>query len=229
MHIGLHLVFFRKSGVTGRESSLPQHLAPIAPRLSCFCSRAPRALSFSLSVRRSSRFRSLPPTTMAPPQSIHVLDPLPWHRSMVTEFALHELENGGQLAPNVDGQPRHGSSRRRRIGSPIRRTATSSASSATMSVASRRRRAASCAGCATTMAWSCTTSPRTQSHRRLPSSASARGSWGSQRTGISGSISSARSCTRSPRVSHRCTVRCALAGCRFRCGSRAGNFTFPTQ
>jgi hypothetical protein len=23
----------------------------------------------------------------------------------VTEFALHELENGGQLAPNVDGQP----------------------------------------------------------------------------------------------------------------------------
>jgi hypothetical protein len=24
---------------------------------------------------------------------------------MVTAFALHELENGGQLAPNVDGQP----------------------------------------------------------------------------------------------------------------------------
>jgi hypothetical protein len=42
---------------------------------------------------------------MAPPQSIQVLDPLPWHRSTVTEFALHELENGGQLAPNVDGQP----------------------------------------------------------------------------------------------------------------------------
>jgi hypothetical protein len=42
---------------------------------------------------------------MAPPQSIQVLDPLLWHRSTVTEFALHELENGGQLAPNVDGQP----------------------------------------------------------------------------------------------------------------------------
>jgi hypothetical protein len=42
---------------------------------------------------------------MAPPQSIQVLDPLPWNRSTVTEFALHELENGGQLAPNVDGQP----------------------------------------------------------------------------------------------------------------------------
>jgi hypothetical protein len=42
---------------------------------------------------------------MAPPQSIQVLDPLSWHRSTVTEFALHELENGGQLAPNLDGQP----------------------------------------------------------------------------------------------------------------------------
>jgi hypothetical protein len=42
---------------------------------------------------------------MAPPESNQVLDPLPWHRSTVTEFVLHELENGGQLAPNVDGQP----------------------------------------------------------------------------------------------------------------------------
>jgi hypothetical protein len=42
---------------------------------------------------------------MAPPQAIIVVDPLPWPRSTVTEFALHELENGGQLAPNVDGQP----------------------------------------------------------------------------------------------------------------------------
>jgi hypothetical protein len=33
------------------------------------------------------------------------LDPLSWHRSTMTEFVLHELENGGQLAPNVDGQP----------------------------------------------------------------------------------------------------------------------------
>jgi hypothetical protein len=42
---------------------------------------------------------------MAPPQSITVVDLLLWHRSTVTEFTLHELENGGQLAPNVDGQP----------------------------------------------------------------------------------------------------------------------------
>jgi hypothetical protein len=34
-----------------------------------------------------------------------VLDPLPWSRSTVTMFALSELVNGGQLAPNVDGQP----------------------------------------------------------------------------------------------------------------------------
>jgi hypothetical protein len=42
---------------------------------------------------------------MAPSQSIQVLDPLSWPRSTMTEFALHELENGGQLAPNVEGQP----------------------------------------------------------------------------------------------------------------------------
>jgi hypothetical protein len=42
---------------------------------------------------------------MVPPQSTQVLDPLSWPRSTVTEFALHELENDGQLGPNVDGQP----------------------------------------------------------------------------------------------------------------------------
>jgi hypothetical protein len=34
-----------------------------------------------------------------------VLDPLSWHSSTVTDFALKELVNGGQLAPNVEGQP----------------------------------------------------------------------------------------------------------------------------
>jgi hypothetical protein len=42
---------------------------------------------------------------MAPPQAITVVDPLSWSRSTVTRFALSELVNGGQLAPNVDGQP----------------------------------------------------------------------------------------------------------------------------
>jgi hypothetical protein len=42
---------------------------------------------------------------MAPTQPIQLMDPLPWHLSRVTEFALNKLVNGGQLAPNVDGQP----------------------------------------------------------------------------------------------------------------------------
>jgi hypothetical protein len=42
---------------------------------------------------------------MAPPQFITVINPLPWPRSTVMAFSLHELENGGQLAPNVGGQP----------------------------------------------------------------------------------------------------------------------------
>jgi hypothetical protein len=42
---------------------------------------------------------------MAPTKPIQVLDPLSWHRSTVTNFALNELVNGGQLAPNVEGQP----------------------------------------------------------------------------------------------------------------------------
>jgi hypothetical protein len=42
---------------------------------------------------------------MAPTQSIQVLDPLPWNHSTVTQFALNELLNSGQLASNVEGQP----------------------------------------------------------------------------------------------------------------------------
>jgi hypothetical protein len=34
-----------------------------------------------------------------------MLEPLPWTRSTVTPFALNEIVNGGQLAPNVDGAP----------------------------------------------------------------------------------------------------------------------------
>jgi hypothetical protein len=42
---------------------------------------------------------------MAPTQPITVLDPLSWNRSTAMLFALNELVNGGQLAPNVAGQP----------------------------------------------------------------------------------------------------------------------------
>jgi hypothetical protein len=34
-----------------------------------------------------------------------MIDQLPWSRSTVIAFVLHELENGGQLASNMDGQP----------------------------------------------------------------------------------------------------------------------------
>jgi hypothetical protein len=42
---------------------------------------------------------------MAPPQAITMVDTLPWSRSTVTRFALSELVNDVQLAPNVDGEP----------------------------------------------------------------------------------------------------------------------------
>jgi hypothetical protein len=42
---------------------------------------------------------------MAPPQSITVIDPLPWPRSMATRLALSELVSAGQLAANEDGRP----------------------------------------------------------------------------------------------------------------------------
>jgi hypothetical protein len=42
---------------------------------------------------------------MALPQPIVVLDPSPCPYSTVTPFALHELVNGGKLAPNVEGAP----------------------------------------------------------------------------------------------------------------------------
>jgi hypothetical protein len=42
---------------------------------------------------------------MAPPQAIIMVDPLSWRHSTVTRFTLSELVNGGQLAPNMDGQP----------------------------------------------------------------------------------------------------------------------------
>jgi hypothetical protein len=42
---------------------------------------------------------------MAPPQSITVIDPLPWPRSTATSLALSELVTTGRLAANKDGRP----------------------------------------------------------------------------------------------------------------------------
>jgi hypothetical protein len=85
---------------------LPRHLASAAPA-SCFPFLVARLLAFA-----KVRFILAPPSpslhlspTMAPPQPIVVLDPTSWPRSTVTPSALHELVNGGQLAPNVEGAP----------------------------------------------------------------------------------------------------------------------------
>jgi hypothetical protein len=42
---------------------------------------------------------------MAPPQSITVIDPLPWPCSTATKLSLNLFVAGGQLAANEDGQP----------------------------------------------------------------------------------------------------------------------------
>jgi hypothetical protein len=97
---------------------------------------------------------------MARPQPITVLDPLPWSRSTVTWFALSELVNGGQLVSNVDGQPAVWIVPSVTDREPNPPYGTLSASIVTTSAALPHRRAASCAGCATTTGWNCTTSPQ---------------------------------------------------------------------
>jgi hypothetical protein len=57
-------------------ASAPEHRAPLRFHLAFASPRAPSLIDMAL------------------PQLITVVDPLPWHRSTVTEFALHELENG---------------------------------------------------------------------------------------------------------------------------------------
>jgi hypothetical protein len=137
-------------------------LAPSPSHSTCFALQAPS------------------PIRMAPPQSITIIDLLPWPRSTATRLALSELVTAGQLAANEDGRPAAWIDPPATDREPTRRTGTSSASSTFMSAASRRRRAASCAGSASTTAWSCTTSRRTRSRRRLRLSASTKDSWGSQ-------------------------------------------------
>jgi hypothetical protein len=82
-----------------------------------------------------------------------VLDSLSRPRSTVTEFALHELENGGQLAPNVSGQPPMW------IVPPAADREPNLPFGYVVSFVRHHERgfaapgAASCAGCATTTAW----------------------------------------------------------------------------
>jgi hypothetical protein len=117
---------------------------------------------------------------MACPQPITVLEPLSWSHSTVTRFALSKLVNGGKLAPNVDGQPaawivlsatdQEPNPPYGYVVSFIRHHERVFAT-----LVSRFMR-----GLCYHYGWNCTTSPPTQFHRRPPSSASARDSWGSQ-------------------------------------------------
>jgi hypothetical protein len=117
---------------------------------------------------------------MAPPQSITVINPLPWLRSTATRLALSELVSGGQLAANEDGRPAAW------IKPPARDREPNPSFDYVVSFICFHERgftvpaSHSCAGYATTTAWSCTTSRRTPSRRRPRSSASMRDSWGSQ-------------------------------------------------
>jgi hypothetical protein len=76
---------------------------------------------------------SLPLSSMAPPT--RVLDPFPWSRSTMTQLALEELVNGGQLTRTSDGPYPVWMVLPASDREPNPRRATSSASSTCMSVA----------------------------------------------------------------------------------------------
>jgi hypothetical protein len=107
---------------------------------------------------------------MAPPQSITVIDPLPWPRSKATRLALSELVNAGQLAANEDGRPSVW------IDPPARdREPNPPFGYVVNFICFHKRGFAAPAshflrGLCFHYAWSCTTSRRTQSRRRPRSS-----------------------------------------------------------
>jgi hypothetical protein len=59
-------------------------------------------LALPLSSLLFRRHPSFPPLSSMTPL-IRVLEPFPWPRSTVTQLALEELVNGGQLSPTGDG------------------------------------------------------------------------------------------------------------------------------
>jgi hypothetical protein len=158
-----------------------------------------------------------------------MVDPLPWSRSTVTRFALSELVNGGQLAANVDGQPPTS------IVPPAADQEPNPPFGYVVSFIHHHERgfAAPASGFMRGLCYHY----GVELHNFAPNAISqavtfvsvCKGFLGIPTTGISGSTSSARSCTRSPHWSRGCAARCAPAGCLFRCGSHAGNFTFPAR
>jgi hypothetical protein len=144
---------------------------------------------------------------MEPTQPIQVLDPLQWHRSTVTEVALNELVNGGQLAPNVDGQPPAW------IVPPAADREPNPPFGYVVSFARHHERGFT-VPVSRFMRGLCH-QYAVELHNFAPNAISqaatfvgvCEGFLGTQRTGISGSTSSARSCTRSPLLSRGRVVR----------------------
>jgi hypothetical protein len=178
-------------------------------RLFRLCSRASRAPSPSPSVRLSLRASS--PIRMAPPQSITVIDPLPWPRSTVTRLALCELVNAGQLAPNVDGQPATW------IVPPVTDREPNPPYGFVVSFIRFHER--DFVVPASRFMRGLFYHYSVELHNFAPNAISqaatfvgcVRGSWGSHRTGTSGSTSSVWCYTRSPRWSRRNATQCAPA------------------
>jgi hypothetical protein len=162
---------------------------------------------------------------MAPTQPIQVLGPLPWNRSTVMQFALNELVNGGQLAPNVEGQPpawivppatdREPNPPYGYVVSFIRNY-----EHGFTTPASRFMRGL-CHHYGVEL------------HNFAPNTISQAATFVGVCEGFLGipvnwdlwSTSSARRCTRSLRPRHGCAGQCAPAACRSRYGTRARSFT----
>jgi hypothetical protein len=123
----------------GREESLTSSLSIRCPCFSLLLGRALTCPCLRLFHSLAAASLALTSAHNGPASANRSAGPLPWSRSTVMEFALHELLNGGQLAPNVEGAPPCGLFRRHRTGSLTCRMATSSALSDTTSAALLRR------------------------------------------------------------------------------------------
>jgi hypothetical protein len=166
---------------------------------------------------------------MAPQQSITVIDPPAWERSTATTLSLNLLVADGQLAANVDGQPVEWivPSERDRVTNPPFGYVVSFVrfhERGFAAPASRFMRAL-CYHYSVEL------------HNFTPNAISqaatfvgvCEGFLGIPVNGISGSTSSAQNCTRWPRRSRGLAARRAPAGCRLRCGARAGRSTSPAR
>jgi hypothetical protein len=130
---------------------------------------------------------------------------------MVTRLALGELVNGGQLAPNVDGQPAAW------IVPPVTDREHNPPYGYVVSFIRHHERGF--AAPASRLMCGLCHHYGVELHNFAPNAISqaanfvgiCEGFLGSQRTGISRSTSSAWSCIRSPRPSRGCIARCAPA------------------